>query len=149
MIRKLVNHVLRREEINGGERCPTYLFRWTLASTPWGKLYLHHFVGDDWSLDLHDHPKRFVSIGLAGSYVEESRGYEFDDKRTFRAYRAPWIRTFPAHHRHRLSMPGGGSCWTLVWVGRTEREWGFWRGDEWTSWRQYVDHAPDEVLSCR
>jgi hypothetical protein len=122
MIRKLVNHVLRREEINGGERCPTYLFRWTLASTPWGKLYLHHFVGDD---------------------------YEFDDKRTFRAYRAPWIRTFPAHHRHRLSMPGGGSCWTLVWVGRSEREWGFWRGDEWTHWRDYVDHAPDEVLSCR
>jgi len=122
MIRKLVNHVLRREEINGGERCPTYLFRWTLASTPWGKLYLHHFVGD---------------------------GYEPDDKRTFRVYRAPWIRTFPAHRRHRLSMPGGGSCWTLVWVGRTEREWGFWRDDEWTHWRDYVDHAPDEVLSCR
>ena len=26
----------KAEEINGGERCPTYLYRWTLAKF-WGK----------------------------------------------------------------------------------------------------------------
>ena len=61
------------EEINGGGICPTYLYRWVLCKLPRGyKAYLHHFVGDDWSLDYHDHPKRFISIGLWGSYVERT-----------------------------------------------------------------------------
>jgi hypothetical protein len=49
------------EEING-HRCPTYLYRWMLIKRQNWSIYLHHFVGDDWSLDLHDHPKRFISI---------------------------------------------------------------------------------------
>jgi len=118
------------EEINGHNRCPTYLYRWVLFKTRWGNGYLHKFVGDDWSLDLHDHPKRFVSIGLWGSYLEETPD-------GFRRYRAPWFRTFPASHRHRLSTPWG-TCWTLVFVGRTVRDWGFWHDGKWYVWSDYV-----------
>lgn len=64
------DRVFRMEEINGAERCPTYLYRWTLLKFRGRGVYLHHFVGDDWSLDLHDHPKRFISIGLWGKYLE-------------------------------------------------------------------------------
>src|SRR5579872_58435 len=89
------------EEINGGDRCPTYLYRWNLLSRR-GKfsVYLHHFVGDDWSYDLHDHPKRFISIGLWGWYIEErpSGGHTIK-----RVYRAPWFRSFPAQYIHRIS----------------------------------------------
>src|SRR4051794_37340967 len=116
----LIDRIFRLEEINGGKRCPTYLYRWTLLT--FGKslsVYLHHFVGDDWSRDMHDHPKRFISIGLAGRYIEETPAGE-------RVYRAPWIRTFPANHIHRLRMINGGGCWTLVIVLRPVREWGFW-----------------------
>ncbi len=133
------------EEINGADRCPTYMYRWVVLSTRWFKVYVHRFVADDWSRDLHDHPKRFVSIGLWGRYTEHGPG----GRR--REYRAPWIRTFPASHIHRITLPracgGCGTpeghahrdplgcyiplflpleCWTLIVVGRPVREWGFW-----------------------
>ena len=121
------------EEINGRERCPTYLYRWIMidrAGWNW-KTYLHKFVGNDWSLDLHDHPKRFISIGLWGSYLEETPG-------GFKRYRAPWIRTFPANHRHRLTTPWG-TCWTLVIVMAWVREWGFWPEGKFAPWYDYID----------
>lgn len=130
----------RPEEINGRFRCPTYLYRWTLLSTRWWKVYLHRFTGADWSRDLHDHPKRFISVGLWGSYLEETPA-------GFREYRAPWIRTFPAHHRHRLSTPWG-VCWTLVIVLKTVREWGFWHEGRFIHWHDYVD-GPSAGLADR
>ena len=58
-IETLLNRAFGRpEEINGANRCPTYLYRWHLLKTRWFKAYLHHFVGDDWSVDFDDHPKR-------------------------------------------------------------------------------------------
>ena len=71
MLQRLIDRVFAFERIDG-DRCP-YLHRWRLAS--FGRkrfLYLHHFVGSDWSRDPHDHPKRFISIGLWGSYIEET-----------------------------------------------------------------------------
>src|SRR5256885_6406288 len=113
-----LNRVFQREEMDGDGRCPTYLVRWTLLKF-WGgrSLYLHHFVGDDWALDLHDHPKRFVSIGLWGGYIEETPSPKLIRAVSEDVYRAPWIRTFPATHVHRLRMLApGAECWTLVAV---------------------------------
>lgn len=127
-----LNRLFRREEINGGKRCPTYMFRWTLLKCGSAGLYLHRFVADDWSRDLHDHPKRFISIGLRGQYCEET-------PHGARVYRAPWIRSFPATHVHRISLVGGEECWTLVIVLRAVRPWGFWHGGKWIPWREYVN----------
>lgn len=139
---KWIDKIFQLEEINGGERCPTYMFRWTLLKI--GKLasvYLHHFVNDDWSRDLHDHPKRFISIGLAGQYTEETPKGE-------RIYRAPWIRTFPANHIHRIRLHAG-PCWTLVIVLWPVREWGFWVHGKWMHWKQYVGSAQaDAAKNC-
>ena len=131
------------EEINGDGLCPTYLFRWTLLTV--GKLfavYLHKFVGDDWSIDLHDHPKRFISIGLRGQYVEiapldwEANPFYCSS----RLFKAPWLRTFPAEHRHRLVGPTPQKpCWTLVIVTKRVRDWGFWPRGRFVPWRQYVE----------
>jgi hypothetical protein len=154
------------EEINGADRCPTYLYRWTVAKWHGRGIYLHHFVGDDWSIDLHDHPKRFISIGLKGGYVESvgrmSYDYSalpnrhlvvnqhFDD----REFHAPWIRTFPANHIHRLKMfrtPTGAllDCWTLVIVLKPVREWGFWHRATFVPWREYVkSELADKMKSC-
>jgi len=69
---KWLDKLLSKEEINGNEICPTYMYRWTLLKIPFiGRIYLHHFIGDDWAADPHDHPKRFISIGLLGKYYEE------------------------------------------------------------------------------
>ncbi len=113
----------------------------------WGGrgLYLHHFVGDDWSRDLHDHPKRFVSIGLCGAYVEQAAvgwgpGMHYGHLAPLaeRTYRAPWVRTFPAKHIHRLRLIAGRPCWTLVFVCRSTRPWGFWTRHGFVPWRTYV-----------
>jgi hypothetical protein len=131
------------EEINGHNRCPTYLYRWTVMRTRWFKVYLHKFVGDDWSLDLHDHPKRFISIGLWGHYFEWT-----PDK--LRCWRAPWFRTFPATHIHRISVPKP-PCWTLVIVGREARKWGFWHDGTWYDWKSYVEECggiADKMKAC-
>lgn len=131
----------KAEEINGNERCPTYLYRWFILRTRWLKVYVHHFVGDDWSLDLHDHPKRFISIGLWGWYIETTPTYE-------RQWHAPWIRSFPAEHIHRLRVPSK-NCWTLVVVGNPQREWGFWHQGQWIQWETYVGSAQaDRAKAC-
>lgn len=154
----VLNRLFRCEEINGANRCPTYLYRWTLFQPRRPRwlwrgfgIYLHKFVGDDWSRDLHDHPKRFISIGLKGAYIEETPGPEwyegYDESPTrLRTYRAPWIRTFPADHIHRLSLLADRQpCWTLVIVLRTVREWGFWHQGMFMHWRGYV--APGNTIA--
>jgi len=132
------------EEINGHERCPTYLYRWTLWKWRGRGVYVHHFVGDDWSRDLHDHPKRFISIGLKGWYSEQTEN-------ACKVYRAPWIRSFPATHRHRISVPSC-SCWTLVIVLRSVRKWGFWHDGVFYEWRDYVNGfasaIADKMKAC-
>lgn len=137
------------EEINGGGRCPTYLYRWTIAKFPRKRgVYLHHFVGDDWSLDLHDHPKRFISIGLWGRYIEE-RPCGIDGI-CWQEYRAPWFRTFPAEHIHRLAVPSK-NCWTLVIVLEAKREWGFWAEGKFIHWKEYVftrGGRADQMKAC-
>jgi hypothetical protein len=129
------------EEINGARRCPTYLYRWIVLSTRWFKIYLHRFVGDDWSLDLHDHPKRFITIGLLGSYLETTPSGQ-------RWYHAPWVRSFPATHRHRLQTPLG-DCWTLCIVLKHEREWGFWNKGHWIRWDKYTTGSAKDIADRR
>jgi len=131
MIQKLINRVFKMEEINGAERCPTYLYRWTIGRIGWLSIYLHHFVGDDWSLDYHDHPKRFISIGLWGGYREVTPDGS-------KIYRAPWIRSFPPSHAHRI-LTDGGTAWTLVITLKSVRAWGFLTEAGWIPWRTYVN----------
>lgn len=143
LLRAVLSRLFIREEINGGGVCPTYLYRWELVRRENWQVYLHNFVGDDWSLDMHDHPKRFISIGLRGGYVEETPG------QVERRYRAPWVRSFPAEHIHRLRLVDGRPCWTLVVVLKWVRGWGFWREGSFVPWREYVnsDDAHDR-RSC-
>lgn len=150
------------EEINGRNRCPTYAYRWFVARTRWFNIYIHHFVGDDWSLDLHDHPKRFISIGLKGSYVEYTPdSYIVGLGQKFQIFNAPWFRSFPANHIHRLVMVRSGGangthekihdCWTLVITLKAVRQWGFWHKGNFMPWRDYVegkDGIADKMKAC-
>ncbi len=137
-----IDRFLKMEEINGHDACPTYMYRWTLLRMPWFAIYLHHFVGDDWSRDMHDHPKRFVSVGLRGRYIEETPGLS-------KTFTAPWLRTFPADHIHRIRLYEGEQAWTLVAVLKTVRPWGFWHAGQWVPWRAYVgSDAAEKMKTC-
>jgi len=163
MVSTLLDRLFAHEKMDGDGRCPTYLYRWTLFQPRWPArwwngfgIYLHQFVGDDWSLDVHDHPKRFISIGLVGEYIESVADPHTRDWKTghedhvHRKYRAPWVRTFPATHAHRITLPDHGRpCWTLCIVLRHEREWGFWNKGRWIFWKRYVRSASaNERRSC-
>ena len=131
----------KAEEINGNKMCETYLFRWTVFTVLGVSGYLHKFVDDDWSTDMHDHPRIFISFGLWGSYIEQTPGKN-------RTYAAPWVRIFPAAHIHRLMLPIDRKtgkkkvCWTFVIVLRKTRKWGFWvyskGGYSWIHSMKYV-----------
>lgn len=139
---RLAKYFGKPEEINGN-RCPTYLYRWQIFKK-WGYgIYLHKFVGNDWSKDLHDHPRRFISIGLKGQYFEHLDGG------LMHIYSAPWIRAFPPEHKHRITLDKGTVCWTLVIVCKIKRKWGFWHKGVWTHWKTFVDSKEaDEVKDC-
>lgn len=130
-MRRFIDWFFVMEEINGHGLCPTYMYRWTVLRTPWFAIYLHHFVGDDWSRDMHDHPKRFISLGLNGRYIEETPGHS-------RTFTAPWLRSFSANHIHRIRLYEGEQCWTCCIVLKHVRQWGFWRDGIWIPWRDYV-----------
>lgn len=126
------------EHINSGGDVP-YLVRFVLLRSKWINVYVHHFVGDDWARDPHDHPKRFVTIGLWGSYNEFVYPPGTDSNYKLVHHRSPWIRTFPAEHTHRIEAAEHGNVWTLVFSGPWYREWGFVQNGKWIKWNEYVD----------
>jgi hypothetical protein len=120
-----------------------HFIRWIIFHSKNFAIYLHKFVGDDTARALHDHPKRFISIGLWGHYDEEvpekgwvpEGGAPFSTERNL--FLAPWIRSFRPTHIHRIRNCVG--CWSLVFVFSRDREWGFWRNNQtWVQWEQYL-----------
>lgn len=106
------------EVFDGGGRC-LWLRRWTLCER-WGwSVFLHHWLNDDWSVHHHDHSRDMISIGLRGSYTE----HLFDG--TTRTFRAPWVRRFPAEHRHYITLETP-TAWTLVIAMPIRRGSAFW-----------------------
>lgn len=156
----LFRNWLTKQELSVNDE--PYLTRYCLLALPGGRrLYLHHFTGDDWSRDPHDHPKTFWSIGLRGCYDEDvyqaqavgriqrvdSAGFHWDRQAVFQRrvrWTAPWFRKFPAEHIHNIHMVDGGTAWTLVWTGKESRMWGFWEDSKrWVDFRTYIlKHMP-------
>lgn len=106
-----------------------YLIRWDVVRL-WGfVIKFHVFMRSD-SDPVHDHPARFISVGLAGRYTEVAADG------TTREYRAPWIRTFPAVHAHKLLIDR--PCLTLCIVFPKTRVWGFHCPHGWTSFKKFA-----------
>lgn len=135
---KLINRFCRYESMSGAGQCPVYLHRWTLFDLFNHAVYLHKFVGDDWAIDPHDHPRRFISIGLKGWYWEDVFDPRDGSKLATTKHVAPWVRTFPAEHLHLVRAAECGDCWTLVIVLPKSRKWGFVRDGVWIPFKDYV-----------
>lgn len=112
------------------EKTP-YLTRWTLCGSRYSDartVFLHRFERSD-ADEMHDHPWPFVSIILAGGYYEHTpaRGWKDGVGPTRRRWYGPGrVLTRPADWIHRIEIPAGGECWTLVFRGTKVRGWGFW-----------------------
>lgn len=137
------------------------MHRWTLLwfGERWGrrlpKLLLHHFLPDREDMDLHDHPRGFVTVCLRGGYLDlvlcptcdgdrhswwetpapcgrcKGLGYVIGD-----SLRRGSIRRRRADYAHMTSTMGSGA-WTLCLMFPVRRRWGFWREGRWWPFREY------------
>lgn len=150
-MKKLWNWLLAREDLTPPGSDEQYLIRWRLLSLPGGRrVYLHKFVGDDWSRDPHDHPKDFTSIGLWGEYEEEVYLTQAWQIPLFRSrvvrWRAPFIRYFKAETIHRIRLIDGKPAWTLVFTGAVRRPWGFYKPDgTFMTHKEYLEQLSDQA----
>lgn len=99
-----------------------YLRRYYLVRNEWFKIYVHHILRSDEDEELHDHPWDFVSFLLWGYYLEW-----LPSKAIF------WPQFSIIRHKaedaHRLELQE--PAWTLVFVGKKRRDWGFFTADGW------------------
>jgi hypothetical protein len=138
---KLIDKLLKSHLIYSGNDCPPFMQRWTLVPALITKLFgcrvfLQHILLTD--KDLHDHPSKFITIGIKGRYVDiDSTGNE-------KEYKAPWIRDIPANYIHRIYLYPRESAWTIAIQFEIIREWGFWKDGVWMNQEQYR-----EINSCK
>jgi hypothetical protein len=118
----------------GRKGYPDYLTRWVLWGKRFGaghKVYLHRFHRGDVEIVLHDHPWPFWSLILVGGYWEHTP----TGKRWYGPLR---ILKRPAEWAHRVELPAGAKCWTLIWTAERTRGWGFICPDKgWIPWREH------------
>ncbi len=120
-----------------------YMTRWVLFKGFWFRIYLHHLHRSDFDRHLHDHPWPFVSFLLKGRYTEVTETVYSkslpvvtlrENRETLR-----WINYRPdptVPHRLELDNP----VWSLVFVGRQVRPWGFHMDDgRWVHHEDYLD----------
>jgi hypothetical protein len=116
--------LLRRETHEIGRKgLPRYLTRWTVwgqrfGAKPRHNVFLHLFHRGDAEEYFHDHPWPFWSLILWGGYYEHTEAGK-------RWYGPLSFLRRPADWKHRVELPEGKTCWTLVWCGPKERSWGF------------------------
>jgi hypothetical protein len=120
----------------GDGKGDTFFRRYDLVKTKFGSIYLHRFFRSDRDRCLHDHPWSFVSIVLRGGYWEEMFYKGKDENGIIPYWRRPGsILWRPAKTAHRISINTNKPLpWSLVFVGRRSRSWGFWTVDGWKKW---------------
>ena len=110
-----------------------YMRRWKFLPETWPGFRLHQIVRSDADRELHDHPFSFVSIILAGGYIEERPG------RPNRFHGPGSILFRRAEDLHRICIdPRKGPAWTFVLRGPYRRMWGFRTAKGWMPWHQFI-----------
>lgn len=132
------------------------------------RFFLHHILRSDDDTWPHDHPWRFVTLILAGKYIE----HVFHPT-TIREWATKKVRVLSherhatpgtvlrnqATHTHKLEIVR--PVWSLVLAGAGERDWGFWvmdgtGPDRWVQWEEYLDikkgtevHSEDRIIKAK
>lgn len=91
---------------------------------------------------LHDHPWPWAALILKGGYIEHTK-YE-------RFYRGPGsFRVRSSKSYHWLELIGDVPSWSLFFMGKRKREWGFLKDGEWIQNEDYLawrDQSTPEEL---
>ena len=106
--------------------------RWNILSTPWFSIYFHKIYKADEDKHLHDHPWNYTSICLKGEFTEE-REFQTNLKNLgILEEHIPYsvVETFRVVRRkaesfHKIKKLLTPEVWTLFFVGKRRREWGY------------------------
>ena len=109
------------------------LRRWRIVQTPLFGVYLHRHIRPDWFRDMHDHPYSFVTWVLRGAYRENRIAAK---PLTWRQWSVHYMR---AEWPHSILELTEVPTWTLMFVGRRRRDWGFVTDDGWVSHKTYLN----------
>lgn len=105
-----------------------YLWRLRIIQTPIFGIYLHKLCGPDAREELHSHPWPFISFILKGGYTEFvpcGCNFEYCDRYAVPRdiYRVNVKRFNNSYHW--IAELSRTPTWTLVFVGRRRRVWGY------------------------
>lgn len=131
---------MQRFEVPNYDSDGNYLVRWRLVQTPWFGIYLHRFEGPDPRPTLHDHPWNFRSLVLRGGYTEYTAGVRdgiYAEPRRVRRFNRK--RAVDLHWISELTRV---PTWTLMFVGRRKRVWGYLDRDG--TWTAFDEHPYNE-----
>lgn len=110
----------------------TYLTRWRVVQTPIGGIYLHRFGAPDPRSTWHDHPWNFVSVLLRGGYHETTpEGFRHVTRWNHKR----------AEDLHAIVSLDRVPAWTLMFVGRRRRVWGYQDENGWTRFDEHAHNA--------
>jgi hypothetical protein len=128
--------LLPHRDICDRETGELYLRRFYLTPRIFGRrIFLHHIVRSDKDRDLHDHPWNFVTVILRYGYWETLNGIVWAFHRPLSVLRR---QSEDAHRITLAARRNQKGAWTLVFVGKRQRRWGFHTPDGWVYWRDYL-----------
>ena len=109
-----------------------YLWRIRIVATPWFGIFLHKLTTKDSRSVLHNHPWSFTSFVLKGGYTEYVPcGCGFDHCTYYavpRDIRRVNVKRFN-NSWHWIDSLDRYPTWTLLFVGRRRRVWGYLETD--------------------
>lgn len=120
---------MERFEVPNYDSDSNCLTRWRVVQTPWAGFYVHRFDGPDPRPTLHDHPWPFLSCVLRGGYIERRltpMAMSVQEDHVVR-----WFNRKRTHDAHSIVRLLRVPTWTLMFVGRRVRTWGYLEGPEW------------------
>jgi hypothetical protein len=111
-----------------------YLTRWRIVQTPLFGVYLHRMDGPDPRPTLHDHPWNFVSFVLRGGYIERVLVDVLPGTTQRRTVTRLNVKRATDLHYIISLLHDRKPTWTLMFVGRRKRVWGYVEDDgTWTA----------------
>lgn len=149
-------HANTRKTILTRDQKP-YLIRWTVLSNKWFSLKFHKILMSDEEVP-HDHPWSYISVILWGSYIEERflkskchkpNPFNYNTppiiaEKTYtlsKLYKVGSILWRKGDKLHRLILPNGKFCLTMVITFKKWREWGFMTKDKWIHNAEYLNNS--------
>lgn len=133
------------KELRGYTYKTKYLIRYTLLSCKFFTIKIHKALISDPN-EPHDHPWNYLSIILKGGYWEEIIVSEvvhtnistmerlYSNRITTKWYKPGSILYRKGDRLHKLIIPEGKSCISLIFTFKKWRKWGYLKEG---SWKQY------------